>query len=927
MSIRFSASRYSRLLVIALMASLLLPSLLGASFDPEKFPVEPPPADRWGDLQPGPVLGDSTDYPLGVDDPPQRPFYFDVDIQGSYLFAVTGLGLEIQNIANPANPSELYFEQFPQILPQWFFSDQNFFFFDLDAPGTGAPGETFGNHNVLTVAGWEQGFIVMNTTNKAGPSVHYQDSGGGTGVFANGVYATEINGDYWAFSADGSATGGLLRYDLEEAMSLTNCTENSKVSTACGVYKGRIGDQVGAAAVTGAGDLVAVRRGPFNLEIWNVSNPLNPGERVNDRFEAFTGEIVMWKDTRVTPAKYYLASIGTQILYIYDVSCAATAPCDLPNPVQVSVPEGSSGAAGQSRLSFSWGNSVPYLYVGNENEGFTCVKQREYLIDVSNPSSPQFLQYEPGGDDYWGWYYFACPTGFNDFRPMHAKFHPTNGHLYRAAHSVLDSHELTGTVLPTCSFSWSPLAPEVGDPVTFTDLTSGSPDQWSWLFQDATPSNSFSQNPQVVFNSAGAKQVSLIATNSVGSCSPAAVEFVTVSEPQVPTCDFSWAPTSPQIGEPVDFFDGSTENPTSWDWTFQDANIADSSAKNPQDVVFSSAGQKVVTLTAANDVGSCTPVEKTITVTEPQPPSCSFNWSPEFPGPGETVTFFDQSSGLPTSWTWAFADGTPAASTAQNPEVSFGTAGNKIVTFTATNAIGTCPQVQRTVEVIDTVPLEIVQFKANCGFDFCTFVRGVPVSFTQVIVGDPLAYDYDWNGDGSFEETSSSQIFNHAYCAEGTFKPKLRIRRGSQSVEKAHVDSSFGDVKIEGGQACSSPAAPSGLGATVVDNVIQLDWTDNSAAEFGFRVLRQSDSTGFWPIATLGANVTAFTDATAVPDVDYTYKVQAYSTNGTGTSGTANAEIESNPPFFTDNFESGNTNNWTTVCVPTDCSAPTTLFE
>jgi hypothetical protein len=62
--------------------------------------------------------------------------------------------------------------------------------------------------------------------------------------------------------------------------------------------------------------------------------------------------------------------------------------------------------------------------------------------------------------------------------------------------------------------------------------------------------------------------------------------------------------------------------------------------------------------------------------------------------PGTTVSFTDQSTGIPTSWSWtlspatgwAYANGT--ASTSQNPQITFNTVGQYTVTLTATNAQG-----------------------------------------------------------------------------------------------------------------------------------------------------------------------------------------------------------------------------------------------
>ena len=68
--------------------------------------------------------------------------------------------------------------------------------------------------------------------------------------------------------------------------------------------------------------------------------------------------------------------------------------------------------------------------------------------------------------------------------------------------------------------------------------------------------------------------------------------------------------------------------------------------------------------------------------------------------PGTTVSFTDQSTGVPTSWAWAVSPGTgwsyAAGSTAssQNPQITFNTVGQYTITLTATNAQGSDSEVK-----------------------------------------------------------------------------------------------------------------------------------------------------------------------------------------------------------------------------------------
>lgn len=72
-----------------------------------------------------------------------------------------------------------------------------------------------------------------------------------------------------------------------------------------------------------------------------------------------------------------------------------------------------------------------------------------------------------------------------------------------------------------------------------------------------------------------------------------------------------------------------------------------------------------------------------------QAPVANFIGAPTTVTVGGTVNFTDQSTNSPTSWSWSFAGGSPASSTAQNPTgIQYNNVGTYAVTLTATNTFG-----------------------------------------------------------------------------------------------------------------------------------------------------------------------------------------------------------------------------------------------
>jgi murein tripeptide amidase MpaA len=85
------------------------------------------------------------------------------------------------------------------------------------------------------------------------------------------------------------------------------------------------------------------------------------------------------------------------------------------------------------------------------------------------------------------------------------------------------------------------------------------------------------------------------------------------------------------------------------------------------------------------------------------------------------------------------------------------------------------------------------------------------------------------------------------------------------------------------------PNAPTNLTATAVSkSQINLSWTDTAANEDGFQIERCKGSTctNFTQIATVGANVTSYTNTGLARKTTYRYRVRAY--NASGNSGYSN---------------------------------------
>lgn len=105
-----------------------------------------------------------------------------------------------------------------------------------------------------------------------------------------------------------------------------------------------------------------------------------------------------------------------------------------------------------------------------------------------------------------------------------------------------------------------------------------------------------------------------------------------------------------------------------------------------------------------------------------------------------------------------------------------------------------------------------------------------------------------------------------------------------------------------GGGGGSAPTAPSGLSAAAASSSqINLNWTDNSGDETGFKVERSPDGSGSWTqVGTTGSNSTSYQNTGLSASTKYYYRVFAYNSSGNSDySNVASATTQaaaSNPP-------------------------------
>ena len=164
---------------------------------------------------------------------------------------------------------------------------------------------------------------------------------------------------------------------------------------------------------------------------------------------------------------------------------------------------------------------------------------------------------------------------------------------------------------PDADFTADETQIPAGCGISFTDLSTGIPTEWSWTFEGGTPAVSSEKNPQdIVYLTPGTYLVKLIASNEEGTDSITKTGYITVSNSILPEADFSASAQVVCSNELIQFTDESAHCPTSWEWSFNPSNVVfmQGTSANSQDpaVIFTQNGTYDVTLTATNSNGSST---------------------------------------------------------------------------------------------------------------------------------------------------------------------------------------------------------------------------------------------------------------------------------------------------------------------------------
>lgn len=207
---------------------------------------------------------------------------------------------------------------------------------------------------------------------------------------------------------------------------------------------------------------------------------------------------------------------------------------------------------------------------------------------------------------------------------------------------------------------------------------------------------------------------------------------------------------------------------------------------------------KIKTNNSNDIVSSNDEINVTVTSIAAQGVNANFYSNTNSVSVGNSVNYFDQSTGGATSWQWSFPGGTPSTSTAKNPQnIIYNTPGCYDVTLTATNSNGSDAETKYCyVSVSNTSNL----IEIDCGVsDPLPFFGTSVTHYGQVISGTP-PYNYRFIfGDGSPDYVINNsynqfQQTSHIYQNGGTYSYGLLVTDNS-----GYQSACYNNISVNGG--------------------------------------------------------------------------------------------------------------------------------
>jgi hypothetical protein len=265
------------------------------------------------------------------------------------------------------------------------------------------------------------------------------------------------------------------------------------------------------------------------------------------------------------------------------------------------------------------------------------------------------------------------------------------------------------------------------------------------------------------------------------------------------------------------------------------------------------------------------------------------------------VQFWSNTLGA-TEWSWSFggvaSSGGFQGCPWRNPLVHFAPGRSYSVSLSARNCRDAPITRSFTVNVTSDPLPKILDFSAkNCALGFCLFPPNVPVLFREFYTDFPTRFRYDWDGGGTWDETTTAPKMYHVFTSQGFVSPRFEITQGPYVSVAQHPS-----IFISRDSTIAPPLPPTAPRLEITGSVVltpevtpgepvpppvsrplyRVAWTDSSNNELGFLLYRAVGSASFEPVDVAPANAVFSDSFFLLPATTYRFYLTAYNLAGEG---------------------------------------------
>ena len=379
-----------------------------------------------------------------------------------------------------------------------------------------------------------------------------------------------------------------------------------------------------------------------------------------------------------------------------------------------------------------------------------------------------------------GWYWdFGDQTTSTEREPQHQYTEDGYYLVVMAAHNdetncgdYTAEYIRVGDMNCRADFRYS-LDPE-NQMVTFENNSEGDLAHYYWIFDDGR--HSAQENPEHHYAEAGLYYVTLIVSNSDGTCVDAVEKevqigtvncnafFTTYIDPATHTVHFE----NEAVGEMTEFY-----------WEFGDGTYSED--RNPVHE-YPHAGYYHVLLSTFNENPWCMDEHHAVIMVGEQGEDCEADFVFQIDPDTRTVDFFDESYGEIIAYAWDFNDGTTAD--VQNPPAHVYPEGRDLYHVCLT--VGADNDGDGTVDIHNT-RCKFVRLSddpsTSCYAEFEFNVNGMTVACDDTSFGNLDTWEWDF-GDGN---TSTEQNPVYTYAEEGQYVVTLVVSNTETECESIIV--------------------------------------------------------------------------------------------------------------------------------------------